>query len=248
LGANLQRVSRLAAAGLAVNPAGMRPSLIAQIALIAPALAVPAAAQPAPKAPASAPAPALPSLCAAVPESGQIAAPGPRETRAPRTLPDRRSLCPPGWLLDAQARPPACARSAQKLTPGQPRAACLAGLPLGPIAPLPTLWRPTPGCAQKGLPAIVRLEGPGAGLGDVQIDALPAAGIAIETLASMAEAVPPEANPAVQGCHAPSCRLLRITISAAAADGARLRLMLPSRDPVTVPLRLESLCPDPLAR
>ena len=211
--------------------------------LLALMAAPPAAAQTAPKAPPA----ALPSLCAAVPENSPVATAGPREFRPPRLLPDRRALCPPGWALDGQQRPPACARPSQKLVPGQPRAACLAGLPLGPMAPLPVLWRPTPGCAQKNLPAIVRLEGPGAGLGDVQIDALPAAGIAIETLASLADAVPPEANPAVQGCHAPSCRLLRITISAAAADGARLRLMLPGRDPVTVPLRFESLCPNPLA-
>jgi hypothetical protein len=220
----------------------MRPRLIAlPLALIA---APPAAAQTAPKA---AP-PSLPSLCAAMPEQGPVATAGPREFRPPRLLPDRRALCPPGWQLDGQQRPPMCARTGQRLVPGQPRAACLAGLPLGPIAPLPTLWRPTPGCAQKGLSAIVRLEGPGAGLGDVALDALPAAGITLETLARVADSVPPETNPAVQGCHAPSCRLVRITIAAAAADGARLRLILPGRDPISVLLRLESACPDPLGR
>jgi hypothetical protein len=225
----------------------MWPRLIAPIlALIA---ALPAAAQalPGPTTPAAS-APSLPSLCAAMPEKGTVATAGPREFRPPRLLPDRRALCPPGWQLDGQQRPPMCARTGQRLVPGQPRAACLAGLPLGPIAPLPTLWRPTPGCAQKGLSTIVRLEGPGAGLGDVALDALPAAGITLETLASVADSVPPEANPAVQGCHAPSCRLLRITIASAAADGARLRLMLPGRDPISVPLRLESACPDPLGR
>jgi hypothetical protein len=211
------------------------------LALIA---AAPAAAQAAPQAAL----PSLPSLCAAMPEKGQVATAGPREFRPPRLLPDRRALCPPGWQLDGQQRPPMCGRIGQRLVPGQPRAVCLAGLPLGPIAPLPTLWRPTPGCAQKGLSAIVRLEGPGAGLGDVALDALPAAGITLETLASVADSVPPEANPAVQGCHAPNCRLVRITIAAAAADGARLRLILPGRDPETMPLRFESLCPEPLAR
>lgn len=189
---------------------------------------------------------AAPSLCAHLPESGPVAQAGPPETTAPRARPDRSLVCPPGFALDVSARLPICQRAGQRVAPGNPRAACLAGLRLGPLAPVPVQWRPTRTCPGGAIASVIRLEGAGIGLGDVAV-ASRAPGITLTSLDEDTPGLPPEDRPSARGCFAPDCRLVRLAVASDAPDDAVIAAEIAGGAAQRLRLRFLTHCPDPLA-
>lgn len=184
------------------------------------------------------------SACAALPETGLVAAPAPPDTRPARPAPDRSLRCPPDWTLDMTGRLPMCTRPGLAQRPGNPRAACRAGLALGPIAAITPRWRPTRSCPQPAITSDIQLIGPNAGLGDAVLRAVPGRGVTLQTLVAGSGGAD---DPAARGCFAPDCRLVRVTIAAEAADDVQLQLGWPGLDPVMTPLPVLTVCPDPAA-
>lgn len=191
------------------------------------------------------PAAAAPSLCAHLPETGTVAQPGPPEQLPARLLPNRSFICPPGYSLDATARLPLCQRPGRRLVPGNPRAACLAALPLGPLAPVPAQWRPTRSCPAGPIRAFIRLEGVNAGLADVALRS-DAPGVTLETLEDASPGLAPAERPTAQGCFAHSCRLVRISVAADAPDTVRLRLAVKDGASTELAVPVITHCPDPV--
>lgn len=186
------------------------------------------------------------SICAALPEAGQVAQPAGETATMPRVRPDRSLACPPEARLDFSDRLPRCLAAALKPMEGNPRQACYAGLPLGPLAPLAPRDRPTRSCPERRLTHILKLIGPNAGLADVGIAAVPETGLTVTTLADNGPKAPAEENPVLQDCFGYGCRLVKLTVASEAPDTAVLRLSLPGRDPVDVGLPLATRCPDPV--
>ena len=171
------------------------------------------------------PALAAPSLCGHLPTAGRVAQPGPDEVVPAGRSPDRRLLCPPGFTLDMVARPPACRRPGQREVAGDPRAACRASVPLGPVADLPPQWRPTRSCPTNPVRAILPLEGLNAGVAEVALTSL-ATGVTATTLDEDSKGLDPAARPSAQGCFAHGCRLVQLDVAPDAPDTARLALAI----------------------
>lgn len=183
------------------------------------------------------------SACAALPDNGRIGVPGRDRVVFATPNPDRTLRCPDDFRLEALARPPRCVAPGIDVEDGNPRAACYAALALGPMAPLPARSRPTRSCDSPVTTTILRIEGRNLGLGDVAISLLPAPGITLGLLAESGPDVPVEADPIVQGCFAPDCRLVRLEITAAAAPQIKVQARLPGGDPVEASLALPVHCP-----
>jgi hypothetical protein len=186
---------------------------------------------------------AAPSLCADLPEAGSVAIAAPAEVAPARARPDRSLICPPGWRLDMSSRLPTCTRPGQRPIAGNPRAACRASLPLGPIAAVPAQWRPTRTCPGGAISAVVRLEGVNAGLADVTLRTS-APGV---TLASIDEDSPEAERPSAKGCFAHQCRLVRLNVAHDAPDEIRLELRVADGAAADVRIPVVTHCPDPLA-
>lgn len=184
---------------------------------------------------------AAPSLCGHLLETGKIAAPGPDEQVPARARADRRLICPPGYALDLGARVPACRRPGLAATDGNPRAACRASLPLGPIAEVPAQWRPTRSCPSGPIKAIIRLEGANAGLAEVTLTAV-SPGITATTLDEDSKGAEREERPSAQGCFGHACRLVAITVAPDATDPARLELAIRGGAVLVVPVPLITHC------
>jgi hypothetical protein len=204
----------------------LRPLILAALLAAAPALA---------QTPASA--------CAALPDSGRIGTPGRDRVTAAVPNADRSLRCPDDFRLEALARPPRCVASGIEVVDGNPRAACYAALALGPMAPLPARSRPTRSCDTPVTSTILRIAGRNLGLADVAISLMPATGITLTLLTETGPDVPIDADPIVQGCFAPDCRLVRLEITAAAPPQLRVQARLPEREPVEQPLALPVHCP-----
>ncbi|MBC7521182.1 MAG: hypothetical protein H7268_08830 [Sandarakinorhabdus sp.] len=183
------------------------------------------------------------SICAALAEAGRVGAAG-RDRVAP-AVPnaDRTLRCPDDFRIDNLARPPRCVAPGIKAVDGNPRAACLAGLPLGPMAPLPVRNRPTRSCDTGKFTTIIRLSGTNIGLADAALAIVPDTGITATTLFASADDVPEGEDPVVQGCFGYDCRLVKLVITPRAAPIVRVQIALPGRDPVEQLLKLPEYCP-----
>lgn len=190
---------------------------------------------------------ATPSLCAHLPEKGSVVAAAPPETAIARPRADRGLICPPGFRLDVSARIPACIRPGRGVVEGNPRAACLATLALGPVEPVPAQWRPTRSCPGGNISAIIRLDGANLGLADVDV-ASDSPGVTLATLTGDDKTLKPAERPAAQGCFAHQCRLLRISVSADAPDPLLLRFSIKDGASIVARIPLVTYCPDPLAK
>ncbi len=194
-------------------------------------------------APALAQAPLAASVCAALPESGQVAAPGPPEIVPPRPGADRRLICPADFRLDVTGRMPMCLRPGTRVVDGSPRDACYAALPFGPIAAIAPRQRPTRSCATRTLTTIVRIDGANAGVGDATFSVVAPDGIIATPLTASGADVDKAENPVVQRCFAFACRLVKLQIGSRAAASVALQLQLPGRDPISQTVRLTDDCP-----
>ncbi|WP_164156124.1 hypothetical protein, partial [Sandarakinorhabdus rubra] len=116
---------------------------------------------------------------------------------------------------------------------------------LGPIAAVPTQWRPTRSCPGGSITALIRLEGANAGLADVAVKPL-SPGISVRPLDE--DAPTPAESPSAKGCFAHTCRLLTLTVAADATDPARLELAIADGARLVVPVPLTTHCPDSAAR
>jgi hypothetical protein len=183
------------------------------------------------------------SACAALPETGRIGIPGRDRVVAATPNPDRTLRCPDDFRLEALARPPRCVAPGIDVADGNPRAACYTRLALGPMAPLPPRSRPTRSCDTPVTSTILRVEGRNLGLGDVSIGLMPATGITLTLLAESGPDVVVDADPVVQGCFAPDCRLVKLDITAAAPPSVRLQARLPDGEPVEQAVALPVHCP-----
>lgn len=192
-------------------------------------------------------APASPALaqaspCAGLPEKGLVAQSGAVTSAPARPTAARGWRCEPGYRLELQGRMPMCSGAVPGSAPGNPRAACYAALPLGPLAPVAAAARPTQSCAVRKASALLRLDGAGAGWSDAVVSVLPAAGVTIVPLGDA-----PAENAVVQGCFAWNCRLVRLEIGAAAAARVEMRVAVPGQS-VSTPLVLAAGCNDPALR
>ena len=191
---------------------------------------------------------AAPSLCAHLPEKGSVAAAAPIESVAAKPRADRNLICPPGFVLETSARVPVCTRPGQAQVEGEPRAACRATLALGPVAPVPTQWRPTRSCPGGAITAIVRLEGANLGLAEVDL-ASDSPGVKAETIAEDDKTLKPADRPSAQGCFAHQCRLVRLSVSAEAPDDVLLlRFSIKDGASSTARIPVTTHCPDPLGK
>ena len=190
----------------------------------------------------SGPAMSAPSLCGHLPEAGGVAKPGPDEQVPARSRADRRLFCPPGFTLDLAARPVVCRRAAQQVVDGNPRAACRASLPLGPVADVEAQWRPTRSCPTGPIKAVLRLDGLNAGLAEVELT-VRSPGITAITLDEDSTGLPPGERPSAQGCFGHACRLVAVTVAADATDPARLELAIKDGATLMVPVPLTTHCP-----
>jgi hypothetical protein len=190
---------------------------------------------------------AAPSLCAHLPEKGSVASTARIETAAARPRPDRSLICPPGFVVETSARVPVCTRPVQTQVEGDPRAACRASLPLGPVATVPTQWRPTRSCPGGAITAVVRLEGYNLGLADVEL-ASDSPGVKAETLGEDDKGLKPAERPSAQGCFVHQCRLVRLSIGADAPDEVLLGFSIKDGASSTARIPVITHCPDPLAK
>lgn len=193
------------------------------------------------------PAMAAPSLCAHLPEKGSVAAAAPIESVAAKPRADRSLICPPGFVLETSARVPVCARPGKAQVEGDPRAACRATLALGPVAPVPTQWRPTRSCPGGAITAVVRLEGANLGLAEVDL-ASDNPSVKAESVAEDDKALKPTERPSAQGCFAHQCRLVRLSIGADAPDDVLLRFSIKDGASRTARIPVITHCPDPLGK
>lgn len=192
---------------------------------------------------AASPAMAQSSVCAALPETGPVSEPGPLEIAQPTPMGDRSLSCPDGFRLELGGRIPRCTRPGLTVVDGNPRAACYAALPFGPLAPLPPRSRPTRTCPNPVTTTILRLEGASIGLADAVVSVVPADGIKLTPLSDAGPDVAPDQNPVVQNCFGFTCRLVKLEIESSAGTQVRLRVTLPGRDPAEEILKLPESCP-----
>lgn len=192
---------------------------------------------------AAAPAFAQASSCAALPETGRVAAPAPDRSVAPVPNADRSLRCPDDFTLNALARPPKCTAPGIKPVEGSPRSACYAALPLGPLADLAPPSRPTRSCETRTTTTILRLTGRNVGLADAVLTITPPAGITATTLTAAGTDVPVDADPVLQSCFAHQCRLVKLDITAKAAPQVAVTLAFPGQQSVTTTLKLPEYCP-----
>jgi hypothetical protein len=193
---------------------------------------------------AAAPAVAAPSLCAHLPTAGRVAQPGPdRRVAAARTA-DRRIICPPGFTIDAAARPPSCRGPGERSAEGDPRAACRASLAMGPFAELAAQWRPTRTCPSNPLRTVVKIEGLHAGVAEVALTSR-TPGVTATTLDEDSKGLDPQSRPSAQGCFAHSCRLVQLEVAADAPDTARLELAVEGGASALLQVPLKVHCPKP---
>ncbi|WP_313668843.1 hypothetical protein [Sandarakinorhabdus sp.] len=190
---------------------------------------------------------AAPSLCAHLPEKGSVAAAAPLESVAAKPRADRSLICPPGFVLETSARIPVCTRPGQAQVEGDPRAACRASLALGPVAPVPTQWRPTRSCPGGAITAVVRLEGTNLGLADVDLTS-ESASVKAESVGEEDKGLKPAERPSAQGCFAHQCRLVRLSIAADAPDEVQLRFSIKDGASSTARIPVITHCPDPLGK
>jgi hypothetical protein len=191
---------------------------------------------------------AAPSLCAHLPEAGRVSRPAADALVPAKPAPNRRLGCPPGHRLDMVARPPMCRKSAQESVDGNPRAACLASLEIGPVADVPAQWRPTRSCPTNPIVAQLRLEGRNLGLADVTVTSR-SGSVRVTSIDDNSSTVPAAERPAAQGCFAHACRMVQLEITAEAPlDGVRLELAVKGGASTDVLVPLDTHCPDPLAR
>ncbi|MFZ4689992.1 MAG: hypothetical protein ACOYLS_12190 [Polymorphobacter sp.] len=200
-------------------------------------LAAAAAGQPAASPPAAVP-PA--SACAALPETGKVAAPGPDVVVPARPTPDRKLACPDDFRLDLAARLPRCVRPGIRVVDGNPRAACHAAMPVGPIAAIADRHRPTRSCPVPRIDSIVHIDGANVGWSDAVVSVSPPEGVTLVTL-SASDAAEAE-NPVLQRCFAFACRLVKLTVTAAAAPQLRLRIAVPGQA-AEATIVLRATCP-----
>lgn len=179
------------------------------------------------------------SPCAALPDKGPVAA-TPTDLLPAEPTAARGWRCPDDYNLDLTGRRPLC-RGGIASVPGNPRAACLAALAFGPLAPLPPRRRPTASCPTRALTTVLALRGPGLGWRETEVTVAPAGAVTIATLADPAAAA--AANPVVRGCFAPDCRLIRLTIGPAAGSDVTFTARLSDAPPVTGRLTLTPFCP-----
>ena len=191
----------------------------------------------------TAPALAQSSSCAALPESGRVAAPGADRTATPVPNADRTLHCPDDYTLNALARPPKCTQPGIEPTEGSPRSACYAALPLGPIADLPARSRPTRSCDKPRTTTIIRLTGNNIGLADTALTITPPTGITATTLSVTGDKVPPGEDPVLQSCFAHQCRLVKLEITGKAAPLVAIALAFPGQPSATATLKLPEYCP-----
>lgn len=192
---------------------------------------------------ATGPALAQASVCAALPETGRVGKAGTAVIKPPIPNADRTLRCPDDFRLEAFARPPRCIGTGVKAEDGSPRAACYAGLPLGPLAPLPPRSRPTRSCGKSKSVTIVRLSGINVGLADAALSIRPPDGVTATTLTAIGGEVPLAEDPVVQGCFGFDCRLVRLEITAKAAPAVRVEVALPGGARVDEVLKLPEYCP-----
>lgn len=192
---------------------------------------------------AASPAAAQNSVCAALPLEGSVGAPGREQVKPPVPNADRSLRCPDDFRLDTFARPPRCVLPGIVAVEGNPRAACYAALPLGPLAPLPVRSRPTRSCDRQVTTTIVRLSGPNAGLGDAALTIAPDTGITATTLYASGGDVAIAEDPVVQGCFGHECRLVRLEITPRAAPMVRVQLAFPDGARTEQVLKLPEYCP-----
>ncbi|WP_426165747.1 hypothetical protein [Sandarakinorhabdus sp. DWP1-3-1] len=192
--------------------------------------------------PAAAPVPGA-SVCAALPETGPVARPGPPEIVAPKPTADRKLSCPDDFRLDVTGRMPMCLRAGIRVVDGSPRNACYAALPFGPIAAIAPRHKPTHSCPTSRLTTIVRIDGANAGVADAAVSVVPPDGITVTSLTASGADVDRNENPVLQGCFAFACRLVKLEIGPRAAARVELRLTLPGRDPISQAVRLADDCP-----
>ena len=185
---------------------------------------------------------AAPSVCAHLPEQGDVAAPAPPEVVAARPRADRSLICPPGFRLDTSLRIPACTRPGRGLVQGDPRAACRASLALGPVAPVPPQWRPTRSCPGGAISAIVRLEGANLGLAEADV-AMQSPGAKLESLDDDSRGLAAAERPTAQGCFAHQCRLVRIGITADAPDELLLQIRIRDGASTLARIPVTTYCP-----
>ena len=183
------------------------------------------------------------SVCAALPEFGPVAMPGPPVIAPAKPTADRHLRCPDGFKLDASANMPICAGPGIKVVDGSPRNACYAALPLGPIAPIAPRLKPTRTCAVRSLATIIRIEGANAGVSDAILTAVPPDGITLTTLTTSDSDVKQAENPVLQRCFGFACRLVKLEAGSTAAATIELRLQIPGRTAVGQTLKLEDDCP-----
>ncbi len=183
------------------------------------------------------------SACAALPESGPVAAPGPPEIVPPRAGTDRRLVCPADFRLDVTGRMPMCLRPGIRVVDGSPRNACYAALPFGPIAAIAPRQRPTRSCATRTLTTVVRIDGANVGVADATFSVVPPAGIIATPLTDSGADVDKAENPVLQRCFAFACRLVKMEIGSRAAASIALQLQLPGRDPISQSVSLNDDCP-----
>jgi hypothetical protein len=183
------------------------------------------------------------SICAALPETGRVGAPGREYVLPPVPNADRTLRCPDDFRLDNFARPPRCVAPGIKAVDGNPRVACYAGLPLGPLAPLPMRSRPTRSCDTGNFTTIIRLSGTNVGLADAALAIVPDTGITATPLNASGDDVPVGEDPVVQGCFGYDCRLVKLVITARATPIVRVQVALPGRNPVEQLLKLPEYCP-----
>lgn len=183
------------------------------------------------------------SPCAALPEKGPVAQPAGAVVPAEPTA-ARGWHCPDDYALDLSGRMPVC-RGGVAATPGNPRARCLALLPLGPMTPLPERSRPTATCPSRSLATVLALRGPGLGWAETAVTVTPASDVQLIVLADNGARVPPGDNPVVRGCFAPDCRLVRLAVGPGAADRLTITAALPGGATTSTELRLRPWCPRP---
>ena len=182
------------------------------------------------------------SACAALPESGPVARPGPDVVTPAIPTADRNWACEPGARRDLAARVPRCIAPGIKVADGNPRTVCYAAMPFGPIAPIAQRMRPTATCATSKTTTIIALRGAGLGFADAGIAVVPANGITLTPLAETGAKIPVAENPVLQGCFAFDCRLVKLEITSRAAPVVEVRISLPGRDPVVQDVALQAGC------
>ncbi|MGQ5702105.1 hypothetical protein ACUJ46_08660 [Sandaracinobacteroides sp. A072] len=186
------------------------------------------------------PAVALPSHCAALPESAEVMV-QPPDRLVPAELTSRGMICPRGFTMekadgkDRCRQPVAAVRESR-----QPRAACHAALALGPVEAEGPVPRPAMRCqTAPRMTATLALRGPNAGWEDLTLTASPGASVILEPVGDAEEG-----GAHSRDCFPHDCRLVRITTRTGTPPRFDLLLATPGKGAST-PVRIttEAMCP-----